>query len=105
MGSRSEVTPLLGDDCFIKIKRKKFIQMDGLLVHNTNIFDFTIMASMHVRIYYENFPGMSEEESLKIPYPVQVLNCLVDVSIGGTFYWVRSFESDVDIIGRGHHIP
>ena len=105
MGSRSDVTPLLGDDHFIKIKRKKIIQMDGLVVHNTNPFDFTIKACMYVRIYYENFPGISEEESLKIPYPVEVLNCLVDVSTGGTLCWVRIFECELDVIGRGHHIP
>lgn len=33
-----------------------------------------------------------------------MLNCLVDVSTGGTLCWVRIFESDVDVIGRGHHI-
>lgn len=85
MGSRSDVTPLLGDDHFIRIGRKKFIQMDGLLVHNTNPFDFTIKKGMYVCIYYENFRGISEEESLKIPYPVEVLNCLVGVSTGGAF--------------------
>ena len=42
MGSRSDVTPLLGDYRFINIGRKKFIQMDGILVHNTNPFDFSI---------------------------------------------------------------
>ena len=105
MGSRSDVTPLLGDDHFINIGRNKFIQMDGLLVHNTNPFDFTIKEGMYVYIYYENFPGIFEEESLKIPYPVEMLNCLVDVSNGGTFYWVIIFECDLDVIGRGHHIP
>ena len=54
-------------------------------MHNTNPFDFTIKAGMYVCIYYENFPGISEEESLKIPYPVEVLNCLVDVSTSGAF--------------------
>ena len=39
MGSRLDVTPLLGDDHFIKIGRKKFIQMDGILVHSKNPFD------------------------------------------------------------------
>ena len=91
MGSKSDVTPLLGDDSFINIGRKKSIQMDGLLVHSTNPFDFTIKTGMYVRIYYENLLGISKEESLKIPYPVEVLNCLVDVSTGGTFYWVRIF--------------
>ena len=91
MGSRLDVTPLLGDDCFIKIGRNKFIQMDGILVHNTNPFDFTIKADMYVHIYYENLPGISKEESLKIPYLVQVLNCLVYVSTNGTFCWVRIF--------------
>ena len=91
MGSRSNVTPLLGDDHFIKIGRKKFIQMDGILVHNKNPFDFTIEVGMYVCIYYENFPSMSKEESLKIPYPVEVLNSLVDVSTGETFYWIRIF--------------
>ena len=65
--------------------------MDGILVRSTNPFDFTIKEGMYVRIYYENFPGISEEESLKIPYPMEVLNYLVDVSIGGTFFWVRIF--------------
>ena len=60
-------------------------------MRSTNPFDFTIKAGMYVRIYYEILPGISEEESLKIPYPVEVLNCLVDVSTGGTFYWVRIF--------------
>ena len=48
---------------------------------------------------------MSEEESLKIPYLVEVLNCLVDVFTRGTLCWIIIFESDVDVIGRGHHIP
>ena len=105
MGSRSDVTPLLGDDHFINIGRKKFIQMDRILVHNTNPFDFTVKAGMYVCIYYETFLGISKEDSLKIPYPVEVLNCLVDVSTGGTFYWVRIFGCEFDVIGRGHHIP
>ena len=91
MGYRPDVTPLLGDDRLIKIRRKEFIQMDGLLVHNKNPFDFTIKAGMYVCIYYENLLGISEEESLKIPYLVEVLNCLVDVSTGGTLCWVRIF--------------
>ena len=62
MGSRSNVTPLLGDGNLIKIGRNEFIQMDGILMHNTNPFDFTIKESMHVHIYYENLFGMSEEE-------------------------------------------
>ena len=98
-------TPLLGDDHFIKIGRNEFIQMDGILVHSTNPFDFTIKASMYVCIYYEKLPAISEEESLKIPYPMEVLNCLVDVSAGGTFCWVIIFECELDVIGRGHHIP
>ena len=61
MGFRSDVTPLLGDDRFIKIGRKKFIQMDGTLVHNTDPFDFTINECMYVCIYYENLPGISEQ--------------------------------------------
>ena len=65
--------------------------MDGILVHRKNTFDFTIKAGMYVRIYYENLLGISEEEALKIPYHVEVLNCLVDVSTGGTFCWVRVF--------------
>ena len=105
MGSRSDVTPLLGDDRFIKIGRNKFIQMDGLLVHIKNPFDFTIKACMYVRIYYEKLSGMSEQESLKIPYLVELLDCLVEVSTGGTLCWVKMFEIDVDFIGRGHHIP
>ena len=105
MGSRSDVTPLLGDDRFIKIGRKKIIQMDGLLVHNTNPFYFTIKEGMYVRIYYANLPGIFEEDSLEISYHVEVLNCLVDVSIGGTFCWVRIFECELYVIGRGHHIP
>ena len=61
---------------------------------------------MYVRIYYENFLGISEEESFKISYLVEVvLNCLVDVSTGGTFCWVIIFECELDVIGRGHHIP
>ena len=106
MGSCSDVTPLLTQNgCYVMIGKKKYIQMDGLLVRNTNPFDYTIKAGMYVRIYYENFPGMSEDESLKIPYPVEVLNCLVDVSTGGTFCWVRVFENHVDVFGRGHLVP
>ena len=62
MGSRSDVTPLLGDDRFINIGRKTLIQMDGILVHTTNPFDFTIKAGMYVRIYYEKLLGFSENE-------------------------------------------
>lgn len=91
MGSRSYVIPLLGDDCLIKIGRNTFIQMDEILVHNTNPFDFTIKEAMYIYIYYENLRGMSEEELLKILYLVEVLNYLVDVSTGGTFCWVRIF--------------
>ena len=43
--------------------------------------------------------------SLKIPYPVEVLDCLVDVSTGGTFCWVRIFENHVGVFGRGHYVP
>ena len=46
-----------------------------------------------------------EDESLKIPYPVEVLDCLVDVSTGGTFCWVRIFEHHIDVFGRVHYIP
>ena len=85
MGSCSNVTPLLTQNGhFVKISRKKFIQMDGLLVHNKNPFDFTIKSGMHVCIYYENLAGMSEDESSKIPYLVEVLDYLVDVSTGGS---------------------
>ena len=62
MGSRSNVTPLLGDSNLIKIERSEFIQMDGIPMQNTNLFDFTIKEGMHVRIYYENLFGMSEEK-------------------------------------------
>ena len=86
MGSSSNVTPLLTQNGrFVKIGRKKFIQMDGLLVRNTNPFDFTIKDGMYAHIYYAKLPGSSEDESLKTPYPVEVLDCLADVSIGGTF--------------------
>ena len=78
--------------------------MDGLLLHNTNPFDFTIKEGMYVCIYYDKFPGFSEDESLKTPYPVEVLDCLVDVSTGGTFCWVRIFENHVDVFGRGHYV-
>ena len=106
MGYSSDVTPLLTqNDRFVKIGRNKFIQMDGLLVRSTNPFYFTINTGMYVHIYYENFPSMTKEESLKIPYLVEVLNCLVDVSTGGTFCWVRIFECELDVICRGHHIP
>ena len=90
MGSSSNVTPLLTQNGrFVKIGGKKFIQMDLLLVCNTNPFDFTIKEGMYVRIYYDKLPGFFEYESLKTPYPVEVLDCLVDVSTGGTFCWVR----------------
>ena len=59
---------------------------------------------MYVRIYYEKFPGTSEDESLKIPYLVEVLDCLVDVSTGGKFCWVIIFENHVDVFGRGHYV-
>ena len=62
MGSRSNVTPLLGDGNLINIGRNEFIQMDGIPMHNTNPFDFTIKEGMHVCIYYENLFGMSEEK-------------------------------------------
>ena len=92
MGSSSYVTPLLTqNDRFVKIGIKKFIQMEGLLVCSTNPFYFTKKAGMYVHIYYKNFPGMSEDWSLKIPYFVEVLDCLVDVSTSGTFCWVRIF--------------
>jgi hypothetical protein len=32
---------------------------------------------MYVCIYYENFLGMFEDKSLKIPYLMEVLDCLV----------------------------
>jgi hypothetical protein len=106
MGSCSDVTPLQTQNGhFMKIGRNKFIQMDGILVCNTNPFYFTIKVGMYVRIYYEKLLGMSEDESLKIPYPVEVLDCLVDVSTGGTFCWVRRFENHVDVFDRGHYIP
>ena len=106
MGSSSDVTPLLTQNCrFVNIGRKKFIQMDGLLVHNTNPFDFTIKVGMHVSIYYDKLPGFFEDESLKIPYHVEVLDCLVDVSTHGTFCWVSIFENHVDVFSRGHNIP
>ena len=90
---------------FVKVGRKKFIQMDGLLVRNTNPFDFTIKTDMYVCVYYKTFPRIYEDESLKIPYPVEVLDCLVDVSIGGIFFWVRIFENHVDVFGKVHYIP
>lgn len=62
MGSRLDVTPLLGDDHFINIERKKFIQMDVLRVHITNPFDFTINGVMYVHIYSENLFGMSGQQ-------------------------------------------
>ena len=100
------MTPLLNQNGhFVNIGRNKFIQMDGLLVHNINPFDFTIKAGMYVHIYYDKLPGFSEDESLKIPYPLEVLDCLVDVSTGGTFCWVRIFENHVYFFGRCHYIP
>lgn len=35
---------------------------------------------------------------------MEVLDCLVEVSISGTFYWVRIFKNNVDVIGIGHNI-
>ena len=90
MGYFSNLTPLLTkNDQFVNNGRNKFIKMDGILVRITNPFDFTIKADMYVCIYYKTFPRIYEDESLKIPYPVEVLDCLVDVSTGGTFCWVR----------------
>ena len=43
---------------------REFFRMDGLLVRNTNPFDFTIKADMYVCIYYDKFLGFSEDESL-----------------------------------------
>ena len=106
MGSVSYVTPLLTKNChFMNIGRNKFVQMDGILVHNTNPFDFTIKEHMCVCIYYEKFPGTSEDESLKIPYLVEVLDCLVDVSTGGTFCWVRIFENHVIFLVEATMFP
>ena len=34
-----------------------------------------------------------------------MLDCLVDVSISGTFSWVRIFENHVDVFSRGHYVP
>ena len=59
---------------------------------------------MYAHIYYDKLPGFSEDESLKTPYPVEVLDCLVDVSTSGTFCWVRIFENHVDVFVRGHYI-
>jgi hypothetical protein len=47
---------------------------------------------------------MFEDESLKILYPVEVLDCLVEVSTGGTLYWIIIFDSHANVISRGHHI-
>ena len=47
---------------------------------------------------------MFEEVSLKIPYPAEVLNCLVEVFTSGTLHWEMIFEIHVDSIGIGHHI-
>ena len=99
MGSSSYVTPLLTQNGrFVNIGGNKFIQMDGLLVRSTNPFYFTINAGMYLRIYYDKLPGFSEVESLKSPYPIEFLDCLVDVSTCGTFCWVRIFENHVDIL-------
>ena len=35
---------------------------------------------------------------------MEVLDFLVEVSTGGPFYWVRIFESHVDVIDRIYHI-
>ena len=79
--------------------------MDGLLVRSLNPFDFTIKAGMYVCIYYDKLPRFSEDESLKNPYPIEVLDCLVYFLIGGTFCWVRIFENHVYVFGRGRYIP
>jgi hypothetical protein len=100
MVSCLDVTPLFRDSNFIKVGRKKFIQMDRLSMYNTNSFDFSIKACMAICIYYENLPSMFENEPLNIPYLMEVLECLVEVSIGGTFCWVRIFEIHVNLIGR-----
>jgi hypothetical protein len=47
---------------------------------------------------------MSKDESLKIPYLVEMLECLVEVSNDGIFFGVRTFEIHVHVIGRGHDI-
>ena len=105
MGSSLDVTPLLTQNGhFVKIGRNKFIQMGGLLVRITNPFDFSIKEGMYVHIYYDNLHGFFEDESLKLSYPVEVLDCLVDLSTGD-FFWVRIFENHVDVFGRGHHVP
>ena len=33
------------------------------------------------------------------------MDCLVYVSTGGTFCWVRIFENHVDVFGKGHYVP
>ena len=83
--------PLTKNSHFLKIGRKKFIQMDGILVRNTNTIGLSIKEGMYVHIYYEAFYGMSEYGSLEIPCPIEVLDCLVDVSTTGTFFWVIIF--------------
>ena len=79
------MTSFLGDDHIMNIGRKQFIQLEGILVQNTNPFYFTINEDMYVYIYYEKIHEMLGYESLKNPYPVEVLDCFVDVSTSETF--------------------
>jgi len=48
---------------------------------------------------------MYEYELLKIPYFMEVLDYLEEVSTSQTLFWVRIFETKMDGIHRGHHIP
>jgi hypothetical protein len=102
IGSSLDVTPLLRDGCFVKIDGKKFIHLDGIVIPTTNPVDLIIKSGNYVHIYYENVVDLSKDESLCIPYPVEVLDFLVDVSSGKTFCWVRIFDHLEDVIGRGH---
>jgi len=90
---------------FLNIGRNKFIQIDDILAHRTNPVDFSIIVGVHVHIYYEKLPCMSKDESFKFSYTMDVFDCLVEVSIIGTFYWALIFECYVDVMHKCHHNP
>jgi len=79
--------------------------LDGVFIPTTNTIDLTIKLGNCVYIYYENVVGLSKDESLCIPYPIEVLDFIVDVSFGKNFFGVRIFDHLEDVIGRGHRVP
>jgi hypothetical protein len=99
VGSSLDVNIVLRDRCFVRIYGKKFIHLDGIVIPTTILVDLIIKSDNYVHIYYENVDDLSKYESLCIPYLVEVLDFLVDVSFGKTFCWMRIFDHLEDVIG------